>query len=444
MSLMKREAIFYTAGEVMERGKDNIPSELLSGNNLVYSSPATLAYNSPGAEGFGVKRAGLSVPESVMLIVAPGCCGRNTSLISSMPEYKNRFFYLEMTEPDLVTGRHLNKIPDAVREVLEFLRDNGRKIPKAVMICITCVDALLGTDMDRVCRKAEEYLAGSDFAGVKVRPCYMYALTREGRRPPMVHVRQTIYSLLEPMEKDARSVNIIGGFAPLENTELKTYLELAGIRNIRQISTCGTYEEFLKMASANFNLVIDPEARAAAEDMNKRLNIPYIELTRVYSTDKIRSQYKALASVTGIDIDDTYEKAEADEAIARLKQAYPGLKFNVGECTNANAFELALSLVRMGFKVDEIYAALAPENFVYVKNLAALSPDTKIYCNMEPTMLYYEISGSDADVTIGKDAGFYCPDTPNVAWNQDTRPFGYQGIRDLMNRVYDALKEADA
>ena len=439
---MKREAICFTAEEILKRGKSDIPSELLSGNNLVYSSPATLAYNSPGAEGFGVKRAGLSVPESVMLIVAPGCCGRNTSFISSMPEYRNRFFYLEMSEPDLVTGRHLNKIPDAIKEVLEFLRDGGKKIPKVVMICITCVDALLGTDMDRVCRKAEDALAGGEFEGVNVRPCYMYALTREGRRPPMVHVRQTIYSLLEPMEKDARSVNIIGGFAPLEDTELKTYLELAGIRNIRQISTCGTYEEFLKMASANFNIVIDPEARAAAEDLNKRLNIPYIELTRVYSTDKISSQYKALASVAGIDINDSEEKAEADEAVARLKNAYPDLKFNIGECTNANAFELALSLVRMGFKVDEIYATLAPENFVYVKNLALLSPDTKIYCNMEPTMLYYKISQSDADITIGKDARFYCPDTPNVAWNQDTRPFGYQGVRDLMNKVYDALKEA--
>ena len=439
---MKREAICFTVEEILKRGKSNIPSELLSGNNLVYSSPATLAYNSPGAEGFGVKRAGLSVPESVMLIVAPGCCGRNTSLISSMPEYRNRFFYLEMSEPDLVTGRHLNKIPDAIKEVLEFLRDGGKKIPKVVMICITCVDALLGTDMDRVCRKAEDALAGGEFEGVKVRPCYMYALTREGRRPPMVHVRQTIYSLLEPMEKDARSVNIIGGFAPLEDTELKTYLELAGIRNIRQISTCGTYEEFLKMASANFNIVIDPEARAAAEDLNKRLNIPYIELTRVYSTDKISSQYKALASVAGIDINDSEKKAEADEAVARLKNAYPDLKFNIGECTNANAFELALSLARMGFKVDEIYATLAPENFVYVKNLALLSPDTKIYCNMEPTMLYYKISQSDADITIGKDARFYCPDTPNVAWNQDTRPFGYQGVRDLMNKVYDALKEA--
>ena len=441
---MKREAICFTAEEVLKRGKSDIPSELLSGNNLVYSSPATLAYNSPGAEGFGVKRAGLSVPESIMLIVAPGCCGRNTSLISSMPEYKNRFFYLEMSEPDLVTGRHLNKIPDAIKEVLEFLRDGGKKIPKVVMICITCVDALLGTDMDRVCRKAEEALTGTEFEGIKVRPCYMYALTREGRRPPMVHVRQTIYSLLEPMEKDARSVNVIGGFAPLEDTELKTYLELAGIRNIRQISTCKTYEEFLNMASANFNIVIDPEARAAAEDLNKRLNIPYIELTRVYSTDKISSQYKALASVAGIDIDDSEEKAEADEAIAKLKNAYPDLKFNIGECTNANAFELALSLVRMGFKVDEIYATLAPENFVYVKNLALLSPDTKIYCNMEPTMLYYKISQSDADVTIGKDAKFYCPDTPNIAWNQDTRPFGYQGVRDLMNKVFDALKEARA
>ena len=125
----------------------------------------------------------------------------------------------------------------------------------------------------------------------------------------------------------------------------------------------------------------------------------------------------------------------------KLKNAHPDLTFNIGECANANAFELALSLLRMGFKVDEIYAVLAPENYVYVKKIAELSPGTKIYCNMEPTMLYYEISHSGADITIGKDAGFYCPDIPNVPWNQDTRPFGYQGVRDLLGKVFDALKE---
>ena len=145
-------AYYCTVEELNERGRENIPGQFKSNMHLIYSSPATLAFNSPGAEGFGVKRAGLAVPDSIMLIVAPGCCGRNTSLISSMREYDNRFFYLMMDETDIVTGRHLKRIPKAVAEICDGL---DRK-PSVVMICITCVDALLGTDMERVCRKAEE------------------------------------------------------------------------------------------------------------------------------------------------------------------------------------------------------------------------------------------------------------------------------------------------
>ena len=150
---MKQEAYFCTVKELNELGKEQIPDQLISHTHLIYSSPATLAFNSPGAEGFGVKRAGLAVPDSIMLIVSPGCCGRNTSVLSSMRAYHDRFYYLLMDETDIVTGRHLKKIPKAVAEICEGLE----KKPSVVMICITCVDALLGTDMDRVCRKAEEY-----------------------------------------------------------------------------------------------------------------------------------------------------------------------------------------------------------------------------------------------------------------------------------------------
>ena len=116
-------AYYCTVEELNERGRDNIPDQFRSNMHLIYSSPATLAFNSPGAEGFGVKRAGLAVPDSIMLIVAPGCCGRNTSLISSMREYDNRFFYLMMDETDIVTGRHLKKIPKAVEEICNSLDD---------------------------------------------------------------------------------------------------------------------------------------------------------------------------------------------------------------------------------------------------------------------------------------------------------------------------------
>ena len=104
---MMQDAFFCTVGELAAMGRENIPPQFISGAHLIYSSPATLAFNSPGAEGFGVKRAGLAIPDSIMLIVAPGCCGRNTSLISSMREYDQRFFYLMMDETDIVTGRHL-------------------------------------------------------------------------------------------------------------------------------------------------------------------------------------------------------------------------------------------------------------------------------------------------------------------------------------------------
>ena len=192
-------------------------------------------------------------------------------MISSMPQYEDRFFYLTMDETDIVTGRHLKKVPKAVQEICDSLA----KKPSVVMICITCVDALLGTDMERICRKSEEK------TGLPVRPCYTYALTREGRKPPMVHVRQSLYSLLEPKKKKGNVVNLLGFFSPLmDDCELYGMLEKAGVKTVHEISRCKNYEEYQTMAEANFNLVLHPEARFVAEDFHEKLQIPFMELRR--------------------------------------------------------------------------------------------------------------------------------------------------------------------
>lgn len=424
-----KKAYFCTAEELEQRGKDNLPKQFQSGEHFIYSSPATLAFNSPGAEGFGVKRAGLAVPGSIMLIVAPGCCGRNTSMISSMKEYNNRFFYLCMDETDIVTGRHLKKIPKAVASICESLE----KKPSVVMICITCVDALLGTDMERVCRKAEEK------AGLPVRPCYMYALTREGRKPPMVHVRQSLYSLLEPGHKKGNVVNLLGYFSPLvDDCELYTLLQEAGVKTIHEISRCEDFEEYKKMSEANFNLVLHPEARFAAEDFHDRLKIPFIELRRLYQVDKIGSQYQAFGAALGIEFHAEEQKKQAQEAIESFRKVCPDPVFAVGECANADPFELSLALVKYGFKVAEIYGTITGENFIYIRQLKKLSPQTKIFSNMEPTMLYYDPAESGVTLTIGKDACYYHPNTKGIHWNEERQPFGYAGVR----RLFEALELA--
>ena len=428
---MAHQARHYTVAEVAERGPDHLPDELVSSRHLIYSSPATLAFNSPGAEGFGVKRAGLAIPGSVMLVVAPGCCGRNTSLISNMPAYHDRFFYLTMDETDIVTGRHLNKIPQAVQEVVDCLD----RRPSLVMICITCVDALLGTDMERVCRRAEE------LAGLPVRPCYMYALTREGRRPPMVHVRQSLYSLLKPRPKRSTSVNVLGFFAPLDDgCELYRYLGDLGVRRVREVSRCEDYAEFEAMAEANFNLVLHPEARFAAADLEARLGIPSIELSRLYDVDRIRNQYRALGQVLGTTFDDGDDYAQARAAVEDFRRLAPDTSFAVGECLNGDAFELALALTRYGFSVREVFGTVQAENFVFVRRLAELSPSTRVYSNMEPTMIHYDPASCPVDVALGKDAAWYHPQAVALHWNSDVQPYGYQGVRALFGSLSQAVR----
>lgn len=75
------------------------------------------------------------------------------------------------------------------------------------------------------------------------------------------------------------------------------------------------------MAEANFNLVLDAEARFAAADMQKRLGIPYIELTRLYQLDKIKNQYTLFAAALGSKFDDDAYFEEALAAKEALRKS---------------------------------------------------------------------------------------------------------------------------
>ena len=430
-----RKPSYITIEALAQAGMKNLPDFLRSSEHLIYSSPATLAFNSPGAEGFGVKRAGLAIPGSVMLVVSPGCCGRNTSLISRIPAYDHRFFYFNLEEKDVVTGRHLVKIPQAVREVAESLDEP----PSVVMICITCVDALLGTDMERVCRKAQEA------AGVPVRPCYMYALTREGSRPPMVHVRQSLYELLEPLPRRSDAVNLLGFFAPLRrDCELYDLLRQAGVREIREISTCGSFDEFEQMGAAHFNLLLNPEGRFAARDLSKRLGMPYIELARLYDIDRLKNQYRALGQALGVTFEDTVYEAAAREACKRFAGgAGRGLKLAVGERLNADPFEMTYALTRAGLTVSEVYGTVTDENFPWIRALAQMSPETKVFSNLDPSMMDYDAAASDVTFALGADARYYHPDAPGIDWNSEVQPFGYAGVRALYEEMERAVCAAE-
>lgn len=421
------------ARRIEENGAGGIPPELRTDAHLICNTPAAIDFNSPGAQGFGVKRAGLSVPGSIMLLVSPGCCGRNTAALSGSGHYGERFAYLALDETDIVTGSHLQRIPEAVCAFVASRRER----PSVVMVCLTCADALLGTDMERVCRKAEAA------AGVPVRPCYMYALTRESQRPPMQAVRETIYGLLQPRQKWARQANLLGFFTPVaRDSELFSLLEKAGIRKAAELARCQTYEEFTSLAAANFNLVLSDEAMGAALALEKRLGIPAIRLRRLYETAKIAKQYQALAHILG-NAPESFAAAEAREQAEKAADSFCqqyGCEavLAIGSRLNANPFELALALVRRGLAVREILAVPSAADAFYLRELARCSPATRILSLLEPTMLCYR---EDRAVTLalGADACLCHPHAKHVTWNDEEQPFGYQAVRALFERMAEAM-----
>ncbi|MBR6044254.1 MAG: oxidoreductase [Ruminococcus sp.] len=424
------EAYYITAAELAKLSPDELPRELNSAKHMIYSSPATLDFNSPGAKGFGVKRAGLVIPGSVMLLIAPGCCGRNTQLLNALG-YSERFFYLMLDDTDIVTGRYVAKIPEACEELLSELDYT----PSVIMLCVTCVDALLGTDMERVCR------ACYDRTGVKAAPAYMYALTREKRLPPMGLVRKSVYSLLEKQKRYSNECSLLGYFSALDDgCELYDLLKNAGIKKIHEIGRCTAFEEYSAISRSNFAIVLNSEARAAAQDMQQRLGIPFIELTRMYRLDKIHNQYRLLGQAIGAELDDSAYLAAAEKAIADIKSKYGPLTLAVGESLNADSFELSLALIGYGFTVSEIYGTVGERNFVFVKKLAEVSPETRVYSNLSPTMMNY-VPDPSVDAAVGADACYYHAGKPGVEFNGEAQPFGYRGVTMLLEELDRALSE---
>ena len=92
----------------------------------------------------------------------------------------------------------------------------------------------------------------------------------------------------------------------------------------------------------------------------------------------------------------------------------------------------------------EVFGNLSKEDFVYIEKMAKLSPETKIYSNLEPTMIYYEPGENPVDIVIGKDAVYYHPEAAQLEWSDDIQPFGYRGVKHFFEECERVLDEKNA
>lgn len=393
-----------------------------------------LKYPAPGSGGWGIVRVGLLVPESVMLFVAPAGCGRHGAIAGYLLGYGKRLFYLRVEESDIVTGKHLDKVVQAVDEIAATVKPR----PKAILVCGSCIDSLLASDYPHICNRLEKK------HGIKVKACYMDPITRDGKNPPEIKIQQSVYDCLTINTSDKEpAVNIIGNFVPvMKDCEIYQLFKQAGIKEIRQVGDCETFDDFEKLSRSCLNILIKPNGLAAAADMEKKHGIPFCDIAHFYDLDLIHQSYVKLGQALGVELDDTGYYQEAEENIRQYIEKFSHLKFSIGQSVNGSPFEMTYALSKYGFEVPYIFSdKFLDTDKPYITWLSKNRPATMVYTTGHPTMFeVYETKGIPVDVAIGLDAGYYCKSAQAFPWDSSCQPYGYKGLIALFREIEVSLK----
>ena len=388
-------------------------------------------YCPPSSAGWGVVRVALLVPESAFLFVCPSGCARHAAIAGIQLGFSDRLFCYQLKESSIVSGEYMDSIPKVAEEILcnpKF---------KALTICSTCIDDLLGSDYDRLIIDIEKKTK------IPIRLCRMDPICMHSPNSPPLKVQETLYKYLNPSSDHDGSINVIGSFSQIDNhSEIFEVLSHSKEREIRHITDYSSFQEYQKMATSSYNLLIKPGGVVAVHDMAKRLDIPWISAYHSYGIERIDKIYHTLEETLHQPLETDEYRQEAVDTIEWFKNIFDNsVSIAVGSTANASPFELGRSLVEAGITVPYIFAegvqAWEREHLAWLQKN---SPSLKVFSSTSPEMAGALDLKLSADFAIGFDAGYYCQKAKTLPWGSNTQPYGYRGLVSLLSNL-EAIKD---
>lgn len=389
----------------------------------------TLRYCSPSHGGWGVVRTGMMVPESHQLFVCPFACGRHGAISAITQGFKQRLSYLYIDEADIVSGGYEELICQAVDELLYELEYKT----KVLMIFVSCLDDLLGTDHEAFLQVLRRRHPDMRFT-----VCHMNPITLDGKEPPGVNIQRKMYGLLEACDQPGlrHAAAFYGNNVAIDrNSEIYEVLAAAGYTDTYHISDFSSFAGFQKLARVGLNIVPTPVGLAAAEDVSEAHGIDYLFLPISYDFAEIEQHYETILNRFEATIDLSQYRQRARGAVTAARAEIGRLPIIVDASASVRPFTLAKMLLSFGFQVEEVYAQQCIpierescqwllDNASSVKILQPEHPRSPLVhgCDRECLAIGFEgayLTGARYVVDIANDESLY----------------GYQGIEKLMHKL---------
>ena len=257
----------------------------------------------------GAMIALVPVTDVAHLVHGPIACAGNSwgsrgSLSSDSTMYKMGFT-TDINENDVIFGGE-KRLYKAILEIQE------RHHPAAVFVYATCVTALIGDDLDAVCKKAAEK------AGIPVIPVNSPGFIGSknlGNRVGGEALMEYVVGTSEPDYTTPYDINLIGEYNIAgELWGVLPLFEKLGIRVLAKITGDSKYQEICYAHRAKLNVMICSKALInMARKMEERYGIPYIEESFYGIEDVNRCLRNVAAKIGNNDLKERVEQLIAEE-----------------------------------------------------------------------------------------------------------------------------------
>ncbi|MFH7242004.1 MAG: bifunctional nitrogenase iron-molybdenum cofactor biosynthesis protein NifEN [Spirulina sp.] len=243
------------------------------GHNKVCQQQAKPGAAQGGCAFDGASIALVPITDVAHLVHGPIACAGNSwggrgSLSSGETLYKMGFT-TDLSENDIIFGGE-KKLYRAIQDVQE------RYHPAAVFVYSTCVTALIGDDLDAVCKAASETLS---LPVVPIQSPGFVGSKNLGNRLAGEALLDHVIGTAEPEFTTPYDINLIGEYNIAgEMWGVLPLLEKVGIRVLSKITGDSRYREVAYAHRAKLNVMICSKALInLAHKMEERYGIPYIE-----------------------------------------------------------------------------------------------------------------------------------------------------------------------
>lgn len=270
----------------------------------------------------------IPITDAAHLVHGPIACLGNSwegrGSLSSGSHLYQYGFTTDLSEQDIIFGGE-KKLRKSIKEIFDEYH------PPAIFVYSTCVTALIGEDLDSICKtETEKY-------GIPIIPVNSPGFVGSknlGNRLAGEALLDYVIGTAEPETTTPWDVNLIGEYNIAgEIWDIKALFDEVGIRILSHITGDGRFNEIRYAHRAKVNMVVCSRALISmARKMEERYSIPYFEGS-FYGANETSSSLRNIANIIGnselkIKVEKLIDREEADLflKLTPYKKVLNGLK----------------------------------------------------------------------------------------------------------------------